>query len=115
MHNNFLIQIVRSLSEEGRVFFLRRTNSCFEFNRLVLFVLVRISRKIGHNFRSVRKNFAKFSGEHLCQSLFLTKLQASGCYVFVLKHPSLKQCNLHTEATDWFLHIVKSHRILNKL
>ena len=27
---------------------------------------------------SVLKNFAKFLGKHLCQSLFLIKLQASG-------------------------------------
>ena len=43
MHNNFLVQIVRSLSEKGRVF-LRRKNYCFDFNRLLLFVWVRTCR-----------------------------------------------------------------------
>ena len=28
--------------------------------------------------KSVLKNFTKFTGKHLCLSLFLTKLQASG-------------------------------------
>ena len=36
LRNNFLVQIVRSLSEEGRVFFKKKKNSCFDFNRLIL-------------------------------------------------------------------------------
>ena len=34
--NIFLVQIVRSLSEEGRVFFEKKKNSCFDFSRLIL-------------------------------------------------------------------------------
>ena len=36
LRNNFLVQIVRSLSEEGRVFFKKKKNSSFDFNRLIL-------------------------------------------------------------------------------
>ena len=31
--------------------------------------------------KSVLRNFIKFTGKHLCQSLFLTKLQAKACHV----------------------------------
>ena len=33
--------------------------------------------------KGVLKNFAKFTGKQLCQSLFLIKLQASGTGVFL--------------------------------
>ena len=46
MHNNFLVQIARSLSKEGRVFFLKRKKTCFEFTFLLLFVWVWICRKM---------------------------------------------------------------------
>ena len=32
----------------------------------------------------VRKNFAKFAGKHMCQNLFLTKVQAETCN-FIIK------------------------------
>ena len=31
--------------------------------------------------KSVLRNFAKFTGKHLCQNLFLIKLQASGLFL----------------------------------
>ena len=34
--STFLVQIVRSLSEEDRVFFKKKKNFCFDFNRLIL-------------------------------------------------------------------------------
>ena len=36
--------------------------------------------------KSVLRNFAKFTGKHLCQSLFLIKLQASGYFSFKVSH-----------------------------
>ena len=52
MRNKLLVQIIRSLSEKGRVFFKKKKIlvltsivSCYLF-------WVRICRKIGHNFRS---------------------------------------------------------------
>ena len=36
MHNNFLVQIVQLLSEEGRVFSKKKKNSCVDFIRLIL-------------------------------------------------------------------------------
>ena len=51
-----------------------------------------ISDRSSHHRRSVRKgvlgNFTKFTGKHLCQSLFFNKLQASGGSFFsdLLEH-----------------------------
>ena len=36
IRNNFLVQIIRSLSKEGRVFLRRRKILLFDFNRLIL-------------------------------------------------------------------------------
>ena len=41
------------------------------------FVTVRSSRPEVFCEKGVLRNFAKFTGKHLCQSLFLIKLQAS--------------------------------------
>ena len=34
--------------------------------------------------KSVLKNFTKFTGKHLCQSIFLIKLQACSCSMLLL-------------------------------
>ena len=52
LHNNFLVQIVRFLSEEGRAFF-QEEKFLFWLQSSYFIVLVRICRKIGHNFRNI--------------------------------------------------------------
>ena len=53
IRNNFLVQIIRSLSTEGRVFLRRRKILFFFWLQSSHFIVwVRICRKIGHNFRT---------------------------------------------------------------
>ena len=51
----------------------------------------------------VFRNFAKFTGKYLCQSLFLMKLQTSstGAFLWILQN-FLKQIFYRTPLDDWF-------------
>ena len=54
----------------------------FDIDRFVFLNNDRYSRPEVYCNKEVLKNFAKFRGKHLCQNLFLIKLQAEGCVFF---------------------------------
>ena len=49
------------------------------FNSKTRFFVFRSSHHKCSMWKGVLRNFTKFTGKHLCQSLFLIKLQASAC------------------------------------
>ena len=101
---NFLVQIVRSLSEESRGSFKKK--NCFDFSRLLLFVWVRICCKIGHNFRSLFLNKV----EGLRPAILLKRRLWHSCFplnsVKFLRTPFYREqfwwLLLHASACTWF-------------
>ena len=84
LRNNFLVQIVRSLSEEGRVFFKKKKNYCFNFNRLILLLewesvakLVIIFAPLStiFDFSHFHKHFQKQSLADVLQNRYSKKIR----------------------------------------
>ena len=104
------VEKIREIRREARGFQSNIALVCilvfYTINHATMFFLFRSSHRRCSVRKGVLRNFTKFTGKHLCQSLFFNKVAETLAQVFSCEFCEISKNSFFTEQLWWLLLLI---------